>query len=342
MIDPLIQDQKLTASDGVAYDFFGSVSLSADGNTALIGASNVTVGNKSSQGAAYVFVLNGGIWSQQQKLTALDGAAGDAFGASVSLSGDGNTALIGALDAKVGANTIQGAAYVFARNGGTWSQDQKLTASDGAASDQFGLQVSLSADGSTALIGAYWATVGANAKQGAAYVFVRSGVTWSQDQKLTASDGAADAYFGASVSLSGDGNTALIGAWGAKVGANTNQGAAYVFVRSGLTWSQDQKLTASDGAAGDAVGASVSLSGDGNTALIGAENATVGANTAQGAAYVFVNSGGTWSQQQKLTALDGAAYDQFGSSVSLMLTATPPSSGHPILMPTRGRPMYLY
>ena len=166
VIDPLIQEQKLTASDGAAFDFFGLVSLSADGNTALIGASNATVGNKSSQGVAYVFVLNGGVWSQQQKLTALDGAAGDAFGTSVSVSGDGNTALIGAENAKVGANTSQGAAYVFVRSGLTWSQDQKLTASDGAASDHFGLQVSLSADGSTALIGAYWATVGANAKQG--------------------------------------------------------------------------------------------------------------------------------------------------------------------------------
>ena len=148
-----------------------SVSLSADGNTALIGAYGATVGANAYQGAAYVFVISGGTWSQQQKLTASDGAAGDYFGCSVSLSGDGNTALIGANAATVGANTYQGAAYVFVISGGTWSQQQKLTASDGAAYDQFGCSVSLSADGNTALIGA-WATVGANAYQGAAYVFV--------------------------------------------------------------------------------------------------------------------------------------------------------------------------
>ena len=318
VIDPLIQQQKLTASDGASGDEFGiSVSLSADGSTALIGAHNATVGNKGAQGAAYVFVLSGGTWSQQQKLTAFGGAANDSFGISVSLSADGSTALIGANYATVGAYTFQGAAYVFVLSGGTWSQVQKLTALDGAADDNFGLRVSLSADGSTALIGAYNAAVGGNAGQGAAYVFVNSGGTWSQQQKLTASVGAAGAYFGISVSLSADGSTALIGAYAARVGGNVNQGAAYVFVLSGGTWSQQQELTASDGAASAYFGISVSLSADGSTALIGAYAANVGVNTAQGAAYVFVLSGGTWSQQQELTASDGAAYDQFGISVLL-------------------------
>ncbi|MGO9691111.1 MAG: PKD domain-containing protein [Syntrophobacteraceae bacterium] len=315
VIDPLIQDQKLTASDGAAFDQSGySVSLSADGNTALIGAENATVGVGSQEGAAYVFVRSGGIWSEQEKLTASDGAVAAFFGWSVSLSADGNTALIGAEGATVGTNSYQGAAYVFVRSGVIWSQQQKLTASDGAANAYFGYSVSLSGDGNTALIGAEDATVGANTGQGAAYVFVRSGGTWSQAQKFT--DGGTDDEFGYSVSLSGDGNTALIGAAWAKVGANTHQGAAYVFARSGVTWSQKQTLTASDGAAMNIFGASVSLSGDGSTALIGAL-ATVGANAGQGAAYVFVNSGGTWSEQQKLTASDGAASDQFGYSVSL-------------------------
>ena len=317
VIDPFIQQQELTASDGASGDEFAtSVSLSADGNTALIGAVNALVGNNSAQGAAYVFVRSGGTWSLLQKLTASDSAANDNFGISVSLSADGSTALIGAFYATVGGHTFQGAAYVFVLSGGTWSQ-QKLTASDGAANDNFGLRVSLSADGSTALIGANNAKVDGNANQGAAYVFVRSGGTWSQVEKLTASDGAANAYFGYSVSLSGDGSTALIGAYAAKVGSNANQGAAYVFVLSDGTWSPQQKLAALDGASGAEFGFSVSLSADGNTALIGAINASVGNNLSQGAAYVFVNSGGTWSELQKLTALDGAADDQFGSSVSL-------------------------
>ena len=240
--------EKLTASDGAANDYFGySVSLSGDGSTALIGAYAAKVGGNANQGAAYVFVLSDGTWSQQQKLAASDGASGDEFGFSVSLSADGNTALIGAINASVGNNLSQGAAYVFVKSGGTWSELQKLTALDGAADDQFGSSVSLSADGSTALIGADAATVGNNSAQGAAYVFVLSGGIWSQQQKLTASDGEVDAYFGISVSLSADGNTALIGANNAKVGSNANQGAAYVQqAQTGSLNSHDQPAWCGD------------------------------------------------------------------------------------------------
>ena len=199
VVDPLVQEQELTASDGVAVDFFGgAVALSADGNTALIKAAS-----KNGPGVVYVFVRSGATWSQQQKLNASDGAAGDAFGGAVALSADGNTALIGAL-----GKSNKGAAYVFVRSGITWSQQQELTASDGAAFDSFGERLALSADGNTALIGAKLK----NNQQGAAYVFVRSGTTWSQQQKLTASDGAQNDAFGDDVALSGDGNTALIGA----------------------------------------------------------------------------------------------------------------------------------
>jgi hypothetical protein len=316
VIDPFIQQQKLTASDGAVDDFFGtSVSLSSDGGTALIGASWWWSG-APGQGAAYVFVNSGGTWSQQQKLTASDGAVGDTFGGSVSLSADGGVALIGASWATVGGNAYQGAAYVFVVSGGTWSQQQKLTASDGAVDDDFGCWVSLSSDGGTALIGAD-GDLSDNTLQGAAYVFANSGGTWSQQQKLTASDGAAGDAFGGSVSLSSHGNTALIGAYRATVGSNGEQGAAYVFVNSGGTWSQQQKLTASDGAYFDQFGNPVSLSSDGGTALIGAVNATIGGNQFEGAAYVFANSGGTWSQQQKLTASDGVAHLDFAMSVSL-------------------------
>jgi len=307
VIDPLIQQAKLTASDGSYSDQFGySVSLSSDGNTALIGAEAATVGVNAQQGAAYVFVRSGTTWSQQQKLTASDGAGYDEFGGSVSLSSDGNTALIGAH----GALTTKGAAYVFVRSGTTWSQQQKLTALDGALYNYFGCSVSLSSDVATALIGAYQATVGSNAQQGAAYVFANISGTWSQQQKLTSSDGAASDFFGWSVSLSAD-STALIGAYRATVGSNAQQGAAYVFVYGDGSWSQRQKLTASDGVADETFGYSVSLSSDGSTALINGTQGSIGA------AYVFVNSRGSWSQQAKLTASDGAALDDFGGSFSL-------------------------
>ncbi|MSQ08671.1 MAG: hypothetical protein EXR44_05165, partial [Dehalococcoidia bacterium] len=203
-------------------------------------------------------------WTQQQKLTASDGAANDFFGYSVAVSGD--TAVVGAW----GDDSAKGSAYVFTRSGSTWTQQQKLTASDGAAIDYFGYSVAVSGD--TAVVGAY----GDDSYKGSAYVFTRSGSTWTQQQKLTASDGAANDYFGGSVAVSGD--TAVVGAYG----DDSEKGSAYVFTRSGSTWTQQQKLTASDGAANDFFGWSVAVSGD--TAVVGARSD----DSSKGSAYMFV------------------------------------------------------
>jgi hypothetical protein len=303
-----VQQQKLVATDGAAFDEFG-ISVALDGETALVGALRANVGGNSNQGAAYVFTRSGASWSQQWKLVAMDGAASNQFGVSVAL--DGETALVGAFGANVGGNSNQGAAYVFTRSGASWSQQQKLAATDGAANDEFGVSVAL--DGETALVGAPLANVGGNSNQGAAYVFRRSGTSWSQQQKLVAADGASSDFFGFSVAL--DGETALVGAVEANVGSDFNQGAAYVFRRSGASWSQEQKLVATDGAADDWFGYSVAL--DGQTALVGANRANVGGYASQGAAYVFRRSGASWSQEQKLVATDGAASDLFGYSVAL-------------------------
>jgi hypothetical protein len=246
---------------------------------------------------------------QRAELTVSDGAAADNFGYSIALSG--GTALVGATHKLIGENEGQGAAYVFVRSHGAWSQQGgALTASDGAADDLFGHSVALSGD--TALIGA----PGANASQGAAYVFVRSRGVWSQQGgALTVSEVADYEYFGYSVALSG--NTALIAAPFKQVGANHVQGAAYVFVRSHGVWSrQGGALTASDGAEGDAFGYSVALSG--NTALIGAPTGQYAAEAGKGGAYVFVRSHGVWRQQGgALTAVNGVAGESFGRAVAL-------------------------
>jgi len=306
---------QLIASDGAAGDQFGR-SVSFSGNSALAGAWR----DNSSQGSAYLFRnldTASGTITQNVKLTASDGAAFDYFGYSVSLSG--NSALVGAYGDGIGSNSFQGSAYLF-RNldtaSGTITQNVKLTASDGAASDLFGYSVSLS--GNSALAGAY----GDNSYQGSAYLFrnldTASGTT-TQNVKLTASDGAADDYFGYSVSLSG--NSALVGAYyGDGIGSNSGQGSAYFFrnldTASG-TITQNVKLTASDGAASDYFGYSVSLSG--NSALVGAYDDGIGSNFGQGSAYLFRNldtASGTITQNAKLTASDGAV-DHFGVSVSL-------------------------
>lgn len=300
VVDPFIQQQKLTAGNGASFGYFGvGVSLSADGTTALVGAD----AENNFTGAAYIFTRSGGAWTVQQKLTAGDGEANDAFG-SVSLSADGITALIGAL----GKNGNTGAAYVFTRSGTTWTQQAKLTASDGVTEDRFGGNVSLSGDGNTALIGAYLKDYNGVLNVGAAYVFTRTGSAWAQQQKLLPSS-AAHNLFGLSVSLSGDGNTALIGAYG----ENSYAGAAYIFVRSGTMWAQQRNLAVNS----YSFGLSVSLNGDGNTALIGA-----GGDSGKGEVYVFTRSGATWAQQAKLTANDAAASDFFGTSISLSRDGT--------------------
>ncbi len=228
----------------------------------------------------------------ETRLVPNDGAIGDLFGGlGVSMSGD--TAVIGA----PGKDSGTGAAYVFVRSGTTWSQQAKLTASDGAPYDAFGTFSSISEN--TTLVGAPYGGNGT----GAAYVFVRSGTTWSQQAKLTASDAAPFVSFGIYVAL--DGDTALIGA----VYKNNQTEAAYVFVRNGTTWSQQARLTAGDGASGDGFGGSI----NGDAAVIGAP----GKRRGTGAAYVYVRNGTNWSQEAKLTASDGLPGDLFGNRVSL-------------------------
>ena len=279
-----VEVAKLLATDGAAGDQFGySVALSGD--TAVIGARfDDDDVNGLESGSAYVFTRTGTTWTQQAKLTAADGAAGDQFGYSVALSGD--TAVITAdADDDVVNGVDSGSAYVFTRSGTTWTQQAKLTAADGAAGDQFGVRVALSGD--TAVIGARFDDDDDvnGLDSGSAYVFTRSETTWSQQAKLTAADGAAGDWFGYSVALSGD--NALIGAHFDDDDVNgVDSGSAYVFTRSGTTWSQQARLTAADGAAGDQFGGRVAISGD--TALIGARLVNDDVNGVDsGAAYVF-------------------------------------------------------
>ena len=312
------QQAQLTSNDGAASDGFGnSVAISADGSTILVGAFGKAVGTNTRQGAVYIFTRSGAVWSQQARLTASDGVSNDNFGSMVALSADGYNRSDWANRKTIGINFNQGAAYIFTRNGSTWIQHSRLTASDGATDDNFGASVVLSGSGTTALIGAPGKQVGVNSGQGAAYVFTHSGDTWDQQSWLTASDGEAMDSFGMSVSLSSDGTIVLVGADTKNIGANVRQGAAYIFTRIDAAWSQHSRLIASDGAGNDSFGRYVSLSSDGTTALIGAHGARIGMNAFQGAAYVFTRSGLAWSQQSKLAASDGASYDAFGWRVAL-------------------------
>ncbi len=282
------QGAALTPSDGVA-SFGKAVAISGD--TAVIGAVNT----------AYVFVRSGETWSQRQILTASDGIVGDHFGDSVAITS--NTVIVGAPF----ENGNRGAAYVFVR-GATWTEQQKLTATAAEANDGFGWSVGIS--GETAIVGVFGDNVFGDTsnREGSAYVFVRNGATWSGQAVLTSNDVAFSFGFGWSVAISGD--TATVG---------THPGyAAFVFTRTGSTWSSAQDLLPNPGEAftGDGYGESVSVSGD--RIIVGAFNSANG----RGAAYRFVRSVGSWSEERKLTASDapagsGAAQSSFGASVAV-------------------------
>ncbi len=268
----------ITSSDGNDYDYFGS-SVAIDGAYAIVGAYNKQVGGNSMQGKIYIFHRNGTSWSEQAGLTASDGTTYDLFGKSVAI--DGKYAIAGAEIKTVGSNSSQGKAYIFYRNGGIWSEQTDLTASDGDAGDYFGSSVSISSN--YAIIGASLKDVGSNTEQGTAYIFYRSGTSWSEQTELTSSDGDASNRFGRSVSI--DGNYAMVGAFYKKVGNNSHQGKAYIYYRSGTSWSEQAGLTASDGDASDYFGISTSING--NYTIIGASVKDVGSNTDQGQVYFF-------------------------------------------------------
>jgi FG-GAP repeat len=277
-------------------------------------------------------------WVQAAELYASDGVRQGRFGYAVAVSG--GTIVVGAPFNTVGSTQYQGAAYVFSQRSGGWTnatQTAELTASDGAANDQFGSSVAVSGD--TIVVGAS----NHNSGRGAVYVFSQPSGGWTnatETVELTASDGAANNLFGRSVGVSGA--TIVVGAPFHAVGSNGQQGAVYVFSQPSSGWTnatQTAELTASDGAAFDHFGSSVAVSG--GTVVAGAPLHAVGSNSNQGAVYVFSQPSGGWTnatQTAELTASDGAANDYFGSSVAVSggtLVAGAPSP------PTRSAPTAL-
>ena len=301
------EQQKLLASDGADGDHFG-YSVSVSGDTVIVGA----YGNDDSgtnRGSAYIFVRNAGSWTEQKKLLNSNGQVNDWFGLSVSISGD--TVVVSAEGEDDGGSQA-GAAFVYVRNGTTWTEQQKLLPSDKKTNTYFGHSVAISGD--TVVIGKYLDSAIAY-QAGSAYVFVRNPITgvWTEQQKLEASDALTSnsGQFGSSVAISND--TVIIGAPFDYPDLDAVVGSAYVYLRSGILWAEQQKLRASDLILGEVFGISVSVSND--TAVVGATGYT-SSNNYNGASHIFTRSGVTWSEQH-ITASDGAINDQYGYSVSV-------------------------
>ena len=302
-------EQKIIASDGEAHDRFGT-SVAISGTSALVGAYwDDDNGDKS--GSAYIFEQQeDGSWLETAKLLASDGASSDYFGFAVAISG--TTALVGAVfDNDNGESS--GSAYIFEQQeDGTWLETAKLTASDGAILDYFGISVAIS--GTSALVGARLDDDNGS-DSGSAYIFEQQqDGSWLETAKLTASDGAGTDYFGSSVAISG--TTALVGAFFDDDNGSSS-GSAYIFEQQpDGSWLETAKLTASDGASLDNFGGSVAISG--TTALVGAYNDDDDNGNDSGSAYIFKQQqDGTWLETTKLTASDGASFDYFGRSVAI-------------------------
>jgi hypothetical protein len=256
-----------------------SVAISADGNTSVVGG----IGDNTFAGAVWIFIRNGGVWAQQGFKLVGTGAVGNAQqGVAVSLSADGNTLIVGGNR----DNNFAGAVWVFTRNGNAWSQQgSKLTVTDAIGDSRFGISVDLSSDGNTAIIGGHTD----NANAGAAWIFTRSDTSWTAQTKLSGSGAIGNARYGRSVSISSDGNTAIVGGYE----DDAAKGSVWVYTRSGGAWTQQGNKLVGSGATGNASqGFSISLSADGNTAVVGG----IDDNAFAGATWVFERSGGVWSQ----------------------------------------------
>jgi hypothetical protein len=300
-IDPLVQQGGALQDSEGDTSLGASVALSANGNTALIGAP----GARHGAGAAWVFDRAGAVWSQQgEMLTGAGEVGAGQFGASVALSSDGDTAIVGGYGDDGGA----GAAWVFTSSGSGWTQQgPKLTAGGEVGAGWLGSSVALSADGDTALLGGSHDA----GEDGAAWVFVRSGSSWAQQgEKLTGTGICGVPRVGSSLALSADGDTAIIGGpW------DCDRGAAWVFARSGSTWAHEgPKLTVRAEVGKGFFAESLALSADGDTALIGADEDHDG----RGAAWVFQRAASNWTQLAgKLTGGGELGKGRFGRSVAL-------------------------
>lgn len=309
-------DQELLASDPSDFAFFG-VSAALNGSDLLVIGAPVANGVTNDTGAAYVF-RDDAPWVQEIKLTASDGSGADNLGRSVGLSG--SLVIAGA----PGDDSFKGSAYVFRRNSSTsWTQEAKLTYSTGATADQFGWASGIvyGASESLAVVGAKFADPNGSSS-GLAIAFVRnSSGTWSQEATILGSDTTAGDEFGTAVAQSG--RKVVIGA----PGVGDDAGAAYVFSRSGGSWTQEAKLTPDDGASNDKFGWSVAMSGD--RVVVGSPFHNLGSSADAGKIYVYkFTSGSGWAQEARLTADSPAADSWFGSSVGITSRRIVAGSSH--------------
>jgi len=280
---------KWEPADGMPDDKFGRA-VCISGDYAIIGADLDDEGSNVNQGSAYIYEKANGFWTLKTKLLANDGAANDKFGFSVSLSG--NYAIIGAIN----SNNNEGAAYIFFRDNGTWLQQSKL-----AIAGSLNIAESVSISGDYAIISDPESTVGSNPRQGCAWIYVRTGTSWTQQAQLISNTGVSHGNFGSSVSISGD--DAVVG----YPSDNSYVGCTYVFVRNGTQWNEQDRFCDPNNQMG-LFGWSVTISS--NTIVV------VKLFPAKQVC-VFIRTGTTWALQQTLNSSGPLFEPGFASSISI-------------------------
>ncbi len=273
------QQAKLSA-DSCAGSFLGcnyGVAVTLRDGVIAVGAPNQSEGSMWNRGAVFLYTLNDGQWSFEQRLGAFDSASNKNFGFSVAINRSDDTLVVGATGDAVNGNHQQGSAYVYVRENATWSFSSKLVAPDGSASDQLGNSVAIY--GNTVAIGARYDDVGNILNQGSVHIFEREINKWVHQTMLTDPDKTIGGQFGLSLAL--DEDKLVI----SQVGFSVDKGRAFLFKRADSTWTILTQLGASDGASNDQFGRSVAI--EDRVVLVSAPEKFVGNNEAQGVAYIF-------------------------------------------------------
>ena len=297
-------EQQILPSPVSGY-FGNSVSMDSDGTRVAIGAPYDATGG-SGAGAVFIYKREGTVWSLEQKLLADDTGTNQILGNSISISDDGAYVVAGAN----GDASNTGAAYVFARTGTTWAQQQKILPSDSEAGAQFGFSCGISGDATRLVVGAYYDDATGGAGSGAAYVFTRSGTSWAQESKLVAAASQAGEGAGNSVAIDRNGTRIVVGAYWRTVSSLTLAGAAFVWKRTGTTWAEEATFVSSSPEATDYFGYACGIDANGERVIIGSPGMSVA-----GVASIFVRNPGTtvWTEETKLFGVG----QWFGGSCSI-------------------------
>ncbi len=300
-----------------AYAYFGySVAVDDDGTRIVVGAPYKTVSGSNNNGIVYVYVKSGTSWILEATITQTPLNSSTYFGWSVDIDATGTRIAIGTKNNPSGGGySDSGVVFIFTRSDSSWAQEAKLEASDVESGKHFGYSVSIDSAGDRVVVGASKSTSTGGVKGGAAYIFLRTGVSWAQEAKIIASDYTSNWSFGYSVAIDDSGVRVIIGSFSRMVSGSNSVGSAYIFLRSGVSWAEEAILTPEAGNVALTInmGHSVSIDSAGDRVVVGAP----GSNSNKGYIFIFKRTGVSWAQEVIFTNVVTTNAPMYGQSVSM-------------------------